>query len=595
MVAIKLPTFAGMVPAIDKHLLADQNAQNSNNVWLYSGALVGLPAKAKLHDMADPAATVAFRVPINASDPTYLYNSYWKEFQNANTDFIAAPVQGDTFQRYYWTSTSEVPKYNTLARMQANQPAWLLGLPQPANINVVASGGSSSTLVSRAYLTTLVSAYGEEGPASNPFVINGKIDDNYTITVGAVLAGDMGVNRNVSKIRIYRTITSAAGTATYYLVAELNASTSTQNYVDNVSDAVLASKPILESTAWTAPPQLQGMCVMPNGIIAGYIGKDLYFSEAYRPHAWPVAYSLSLDFEVVGMAVVNQTLVICTKGTPYTASGVNPASIVTSKIASFEPCLSKGSIVPSDEGVYYTSPNGLILCNAGFAQNLTKQYITRDKWNEIVNYGAVNAARFAGAYYAFGTGVVRAFDDMAFQNDAFQMKTGTGASGGFLLDPQNANVGFTFMTETSDVVSVKNDMMSGEVLFVTNGAVYWLDQRPGFQVEPYKWRSKVFQTPELKNFSAMKTYFYDPTTPITFITPEPNVSLNQVYDPAHQYAVVRIYADGKLIAARELRHSGQLLRLPSEYKAEFWEIEFEGIVKIKNFQMATSVKELSVV
>jgi hypothetical protein len=593
MVALKLPIFSGMVPSIDDYLLADQNAAYAKDTWLYSGALVGLPTKAALHTLANPQATIAYRVPRNDSDPSYLYDSLWMEFENSDTDFISAPVSADQYQRFYWTSTSQVPVYNTLPRMIAGDPPWLLGVPQPANISVVPSGGVSGTLVSRAYVTTLVTEYGEEGPASTPALANGKIDDTFAVTIGGVPATDLGVTRNVKKIRLYRTIVSAAGTVTYYMVAEVVALTTPQVYNDVMPDNVLASKPILESTAWTEPPDLDGIIAMPNGIMAGYVGNELWFSEAYRPHAWPAAYSLSLEHDVVGLGIINQSLVVCTKGNPVTATGVNPASITTSKISQFEPCLSKGSILSTEEGVYYTSPTGLVLVNAGFAQNITKQFISRDKWNGLVNQAKINAARLGSAYYGFGAGVQRIAQEDAFQQDMIQTEVSTGSSDGFLLDPSNTNVGFIILADSVPIKSVYNDPFSGELLIVRDGKVFWLDQRPGYKTDPYLWRSKIFQTPVILNFSAFKVYFNDIEG---FVTPNPqNFDKNQEYDPLTQKGVIRIYANGELLLAYELRTSGELFRVPSGQKYETWQIEFEGMVKIRNFQMATSVKELSVV
>lgn len=591
MAAIKLPLFAGMVPSIDDNLLADQNASHCENTWLYSGALVGLPSKQPLHTMIDPAATIAFRVATDDTDPSYMYDGFWKEFQDPKTDFIKAPTSGDSWKRFYWASPTENPKYNTRDRILAGQPAWLLGLPQPGALNVVAAGGVSTTTVSRAYLTTLVSEYGEEGPASVPFLINGKIDDNYTVTMAAVAASDMGVNRNVKKIRLYRTITSAAGSADYYLVTEVNALTTTQNFVDNISDTILASKLMLESTDWTAPPSLDGLITMPNGIVVGFMNNELWFSEAYRPHAWPAAYSLTLEHTIVGLGVVGQTLVICTTGNPATASGVNPASITTTKLAPFEPCTNKGSIMSTEAGVFYASPNGLILVGPGGAENITKQYISRDKWNEVVNYGKIIAGRFGSAYYAMGASTQGLFQEDAFQNNMIQIKGDIGAIDGFLLDPANNNVGFSFLQEIDEVLTIGNDMLSGEIVMVKGGKVYWLDQRPGFVTETYKWVSKQFQAPRLSNFSAFKVFLYEDPARV-YVNPQ-NFDINQVFNSATQNAVVRVYADGKLILAHELRRSGELHRMPTGFKADFWQIEIEGIVKIKNFQMATSVKELA--
>lgn len=591
MVAIKLPIFSGMVPSVDKHLLADANAQYSNNVWLYSGALDGLPVKEPLHTLVNPNATVAFRVPLPGNDPSYMYAGTWVEFENILTDFISAPVAADSFDRYYWASTTSEPMYNTRARIQAGLPPFRLGIPQAGTLSVTASGGVSATLVSRAYVATLVSEYGEEGPASDPFLINGKIDDTFHVVLPAVDPDWLGVTRNIKKIRLYRTIVSAQGTTTYYLVTEEDALVTTQTYDDTMTDAVLASQPILESTAWTEPPDLDGLIVMPNGIVAGFMDNELWFSEAYHPHAWPAAYALTLEFKIVGLGIINQTLVVCTEGNPITASGVNPASITTSKLAAFEPCLSKGSIVSTEEGVYYASPNGLILVNAGFAQNITKQFISKDQWTAIANEAKINAGRLGSAYYAFTGGVPKFVQEGVFQSNFVQTEISIGSAEGFMLDPTNNNVGFTYAKDSMDIKSVKNDALSGEVLVVRNGKVYWLDLRPGYDSEPYVWRSKVFQSPSLKNFSAYKIFLYDDDE---FDFPNPvNYALDQEFDPATQLAIVRVFANGRLVSAHEIRKSGEVHRLPSGFKADFWEIEFEARVKIKSFQMATSVKELA--
>ena len=593
MVAVKLPVFSGMVPSVDKHLLNEANAQYCKNAWLYSGALNGLPKKVPVHNLVNPNATVAFRITEADGDTTYLYDGHWMEFENPATDFISAPVAADTWRRFYWTSTTSIPMYNTYDRIIAGNPAWELGVPQPAALNVVASGGSSATIVSRAYVTTLVTEYGEEGPASAPFVINGKIDDTFAVTIAAVPAAYMGVTHNVTKIRLYRTITSAAGTATYYLLTEVPADDIAQVYNDTMTDAVLASKPILESTAWTAPPDLDGFITMPNGIVAGFKDNELWFSEAYRPHAWPAAYALVLEHDIVGLGIINQTLVVCTNGNPYTASGVNPASITTSKLAALEPCLSRGSIVSTEEGVYYTSPNGLILVNPGHAENITKQYISRDKWNEILNDGRVNAGRVGSAYFAYGSSIQPMAQSQPewVQSDFIQQEETIGAAQGFLIDPSNQNAGFGHADDTKDIKTVRNDQKSGECIMVRDGQVVWLDQRKGYQIDSYIWRSKVFQTPYKLNFSAFKVYLYENPN---FVFPNPpNNNLIQTFDPNTQLGLVRVYADDKLILTHEIREPGELHRLPSGFKAEFWEIEFEARVRVKSFQMAQTVKELS--
>jgi len=59
------------------------------------------------------------------------------------------------------------------------------------------------------------------------------------------------------------------------------------------------------------------------------------------------------------------------------------------------------------------------------------------------------------------------------------------------------------------------------------------------------------------------------------------------------YGIVRLYADGVLVFARELRTSGELWKLPSGYKAELWQVEVEARIVVNEIQMATSAKELA--
>jgi hypothetical protein len=63
----------------------------------------------------------------------------------------------------------------------------------------------------------------------------------------------------------------------------------------------------------------------------------------------------------------------------------------------------------------------------------------------------------------------------------------------------------------------------------------------------------------------------------------------------NQYGILRIFADDQLYQTRELRSSGELLRIHSSSKYESWAFEIEGRVVVSNLQVATSVKELGLV
>lgn len=58
------------------------------------------------------------------------------------------------------------------------------------------------------------------------------------------------------------------------------------------------------------------------------------------------------------------------------------------------------------------------------------------------------------------------------------------------------------------------------------------------------------------------------------------------------FGVLRVYADGRLVLTRELVRSGDMIRLPSGFKAQFWQVEIEARAKVYSVQMGTSAKEL---
>jgi hypothetical protein len=132
-------------------------------------------------------------------------------------------------------------------------------------------------------------------------------------------------------------------------------------------------------------------------------------------------------------------------------------------------------------------------------------------------------------------------------------------------------------------------------LLVQNGGIYWYDftdQEP--IIVPYKWRSKVYQQLAKKNFAACKVWFSVPAS-----TP-PQVSRN-IADPQptlgpNQYGIIRFLVDeDTLWTTRELRTSGELLRIYSGGKWETIQVEIEGRVNVNMFQLATSVKELGTI
>ena len=105
----------------------------------------------------------------------------------------------------------------------------------------------------------------------------------------------------------------------------------TLTYVDAKDDAELAGA--LDTYDYLPPPDdMRGLCLMANGIAAGFAGNELLFSAAYLPYAWPEANRLTTEHDIVAIAATGAALVVGTKGYPYLCQGVTPSAITSTKI-----------------------------------------------------------------------------------------------------------------------------------------------------------------------------------------------------------------------------------------------------------------------
>lgn len=479
---------------------------------------------------------------------------------------------------------------------------------------------TSSVLASRAYLYTWVTEYGEEGPASPPTLVNGWSNAIWTLSFFTPPPDDMGVVRNIKTLRLYRTVSGTTGQTTYFWVCDIDLASNTviqsNNIqgtgdgsgsvvtagtgivVDTMDDSVIALNTQIPSTLWFPPPEgLQGMLSMPNGIAVGFKGNELWFSEPYFPHAWPPNYVLTTEFPIVGIGVHGQSVVACTSGTPYIATGVAPSSMSLTKTAMAEPCISRGSIISTDNGVFYASLNGLILVTQmGSVSNTTELWITREKWRKLTPPKNVRAIMLASSYFAFGS-VNGADHSVAQQGFTIELSVD---SASFTIWPQPGGhrLGFGSLSAPGalDIVNVQVDPWTGTGLLIQNGGVYYYDfadQAP--TVQTYTWRSKKFQQTAKTNFEVVKVYFsIPPNTPAQAAVRNETATLDPSWNTlgAGQYGILRVFADDVLVTTREIRTSAELLRVLSGFKADTWQYEITARVEISNFQIGTSVKDI---
>ena len=117
------------------------------------------------------------------------------------------------------------------------------------------------------------------------------------------------------------------------------------------------------------------------------------------------------------------------------------------------------------------------------------------------------------------------------------------------------------------------DVWTGEILTIKGGVVYWNDISSSRGHGQFQWLSKIFQTPNKRNFGAARIYFSLPSETTASLT-------------------FKFYADGLLKSTQVVTSSGQILRLPSGYKADYLQIELSGNALVYSVEIANTAKEL---
>tara|TARA_R110000772_G_scaffold51809_7_gene118896 strand:+ start:3595 stop:5439 length:1845 start_codon:yes stop_codon:yes gene_type:complete len=460
----KIENFGGQIPKVSARLLPPTNARVARNVKLQSGELRGIRIPEYIKALTAGTLKV-LRIPDALGTDGYTY----VEMDALTTDVHRGPLLNDTYERFYEFGDG-TPKYNTLARIRTGDPWYILGIPVPVGNGTVTPSGGVGAADTRYYVYTFVSAYGEEGPPSSPITAAGLVDDTWTLTVLDTTVPD-AASRNIDTVRIYRTVSGYSVTE-FFFVADIALATGT--YADTSADIDVSRNAILESEQWFAPSAtMEGVVAMPNGFFVGWEGRNVYFSETYRPHAWPPPYDLGTEFDILGAGVFGQSVGIVTTGNPYIGAGAAPEAVTLTKSSTVEPGLSANGIVTMTYGVLYPSQNGLVLLGPDGPSITTRQMITKPEWLRDYSPETIIGAKYQEAYIGF-----------------------YGEDDGFVIDPLDPRTAFTELDRFLGISNIQTDPFTGTVFLIINDVLYewdYVDQL----TEQYQWRSKdfVFNTP----------------------------------------------------------------------------------------------------
>lgn len=470
MAVLNIRTFGGIAPVMPPRYLQDNQAQTALNCPVWNGSLQSLTALGSslytLTKTGTPQTIYRFGQD-NPSDTDYWF--HW----TTDVDVARSQIAGDTSEWTFFTGDGS-PKatYNTLALSAGDYPSVSrpLGLPAPtAALTAVAQGteDTTETIETRVYTYTWVNKESGFEFESAPAPASNSVDVRTSQTVG--LSGFASVPTGgyvVTHRRIYR-----ATAGVYLFVAEIPAANTT--YTDAVAPDDLAEE--IPSINWSEPPSgLTGLTNMPNGMMAGFVGRDVYFCEPYRPHAWPENYIQTLDYPVVGLGRMDTTLAVLTTGVPYFIQGVHPDSMAVVKSDLEQACVSKRSIVSHAGSVFYAAPDGLMMLSPNGSQIVSDQLFNYKQWQTYFKPESIHAYQHDNQYIAF------------YDNGATQ--------GGFIYDMASRQ----FILHDTYATAGFQDRQRDK-LFLTSAdrsVKVWEDG----SAQNYIWRSKVFTMPKPLSF-----------------------------------------------------------------------------------------------
>jgi len=342
--------------------------------------------------------------------------------------------------------------------------------------------------------------------------------------------------------RIYRLLSGTSGAEFMYLDEVPSSTTSYDDYREDGDAYTLqdVSSEALETDDWIPPPSgLRGLTQFGNGILIGFVGNKLYVSEPFVAYAWPDAYTLTFDYDIVALGVYNESIIVLTEAYPYIVTGLDPESFSQTILPYEQACVSARGVATTNIGVLYPCPDGLFLINGTAGKLITKGVYTKEQW-EAIDPGSLISFFYDDQYLSFssGSGVGGIFN---FKEDQYIVGISISESitGGFLVAEEDA----LFLVADG---SIRQWGIGDDLAFV--------------------WKSKLFRTGEFHNFACGAVV-------------------------ADGEVTFKLYADTVLKHTQTVADE-EMFRLPSGYRAHEWEFELSGSNEIDSVAIGQHSGEL---
>lgn len=608
-----LSNFSGMFPRFQSYLIADKAAQTIVDSNIISGGLESFRQDSFLRT-TEKLYKDLYRYSYNGT-------TRWLYFDE-KVDIVRSAVIDDLSNQTYIANSLGLRVFDKDTLFASDKSfidetnSYKAGISRPTKATLSVKTGTTGSAETRAYCL----AYGRKWPS-------GKIDLGPASVAAETSAGvahiDVKVTEQVvlsnikanshtdefsQQIYIYRSTVGTEGEATWREVINFSSAvgallptsvtydnvTETYTFTDNVNNVDLGAIP--QNFEWECPDGLQGIITLRNGVFAAYKNNTIYLSVPYQGHAWPAAYAIPLDFDLVGLGCFGNTLVICTTNKTFLCQASNPESPILVPLQESNTCVAKHSIVSLQESVIYATRYGLVQVTNNGVTPITNKIISEAFWRQL-NPSTIQACSFNSKYLMF------------FETDRVPYS-------GCIVDLNDLTIGILGLSQK--VSCLRMDDISSDIFIqyihpiLLRPAIFTFASNYSLK-RVYRWTSKKFlNTYGLVTLSAGKVNFYKDTTIIdnpefsyiaasgAFNAPYVNLfalngdaTTNQHVQITHasDWCMLTFYMNDTQKAVIHVRDNIPF-RLPSGFRGDSFYVDIVSTQPIARVQLASGIGEL---
>jgi len=311
--------------------------------------------------------------------------------------------------------------------------------------------------------------------------------------------------------------TSGNGAGATFTITWISSGSS---FLDTTDDQTLSLEAVqLQTVGWIPPVAMEGFISVPNGFLCGWAGNQIYFSQPGAPWAWPVAYQMSVDAQIVGMGYLDGSIVVLTTSSPFQLTGTIPSAMTSVKISTLSPCTSRGSVCQAIDGVNFATRNGIVNSSPLGFVNISDKVISTEVWRQEYFSNIIAGVRYEDTYMGLvgpGEGYILAIQ---------------GYTGGYFDNPQNVRIALSRFLLAEEITNMFQDPFSSAIFMMANGTVYmWDDPKAG--TTACRFKSKEFASSQPINMAVYLCALDVPTAGPQNTDEVPSVAFDIPTDPS---------------------------------------------------------------